>query len=164
MTKKKSAGNKKRRLAAKVSPAVERSPEYMIQVSDPKMLRKDILESLREVIIFMQGYEKFRKIQEEKVALFSSLKIKVRELNSLIDNKLRNYLPKGNLKPVVEEEKPLLESEEPEEEEISEAVSNFKKAPKVIAEEAEEEPRPRNDLAELESQLEDIERELKKIS
>ena len=36
---------------------LEKEPEYMIQISDPKMLRKDLLESLREVIIFMQGYE-----------------------------------------------------------------------------------------------------------
>ena len=145
-------------VSVKSKPLTEKNPEYMIQVSDPKMLRKDILESLREVIIFMQGYEKFRKIQEEKVALFSGLKISVRELNSLLDHKLRGYLPKGKLKPLAEIRMPE-RMEEPKQEEI--AVPS--KKPAKMMEEVEEEPRPRNDLTELESQLNEIERELKKI-
>ena len=40
--------------------AREKEPEYVVNISDPKGLRKDILETLREVIIFMQSYEKFR--------------------------------------------------------------------------------------------------------
>ena len=138
--------------------AAAKGPDYVIQVSDPKMLRKDILEGLREVIIFMQGYEKFRKIQEEKVALFSGLKISVRELNSLLDHKLRGYLPKGKLKPLAEMRMPMV-VEEPKREEM---VALSKKPAKMVKE-TEEEPRPRNDLTELESQLNDIERELKKI-
>ena len=51
-----------------------------------------------------------------------------------------------------------------EEEENVEVVPVSKKAPKMVIPEEMEAPRPRNDLAELESQLNDIERELKKIS
>ena len=155
------AKKKHTRKAVKSAPArsrspAEKAPEYMIQVSDPKMLRKDILESLREVIIFMQGYDKFRKIQEEKVALFSNLKVSVRELNSLIDHKLRNYLPKGKLKPVVDAGKP--------EEMEDEKMVKIAPASKKMMEKDETEPRPRHDLAELEEQLNEIERQLKKIS
>ena len=70
---------------AVASAVKEKEPSYVVQVNDPKMLRRDILESLREIIIFMQGYERFRKIQEEKVALFSALKKDVRELNGFIE-------------------------------------------------------------------------------
>ena len=48
----------------------EKNPDYMIQINDPRSLRKELLETLREIIIFMQSYEKFRKIQEEKVMIF----------------------------------------------------------------------------------------------
>src|SRR3990167_9497142 len=73
----------------------------MIQLHEPKNLRKDILEGLREIIIFMQGYEAFRMIQEEKVRTFAQLRDDVKSLNSLMDNKLRRYLPKGKLAGVV---------------------------------------------------------------
>jgi hypothetical protein len=164
MAKKKTARKKvapKKRSAPKKRVELEKAPEYMIQISDPKMLRKDILESLREVIIFMQGYEKFRKIQEEKVALFSALKTSVRELNALIDSKLKSYLPKGKLKVLAEMKKPqnMIDAEKVE-------VVNVKRieAVPVMEEMDEEEVKPKNDLAELEGQLNDIEDALKKIS
>ncbi|MEK6939241.1 MAG: hypothetical protein AABX31_00790, partial [Nanoarchaeota archaeon] len=69
----------------------------MVQVSDPKNVRKDLLEALREIIIFMQGYEAFKKIQEEKVAVFEQLKDDIKGLNNLVDSKLRRLLPKGKL-------------------------------------------------------------------
>lgn len=120
----------------------------MVQLSDPKMLRKDILEALREVIIFMQGYEKFRKIQEEKVATFTALRADVKELQGLIEGKLRKYLPKGKLRPLkpgkVHEEQP----EEPEQREEK-------------AEPEESLPEPHHELDRLESQLRDIEGQLK---
>src|SRR3989338_9644690 len=75
----------------------DRSLNLMVQVSDPKNVRKDLLEALREIIIFMQGYEAFRKIQEEKIAVFSQLKDDVKSLNNLVDSKLRRVLPKGKL-------------------------------------------------------------------
>src|SRR3989338_2618435 len=107
---------------AVASAVKEKEPSYVVQVNDPKMLRRDILESLREIIIFMQGYERFRKIQEEKVALFSALKKDVRELNGFIEAKLKGYLPKGKLRglkstvpspKIVEPSKEVVEEEEP---------------------------------------------------
>ncbi len=78
----------KRKTAHHKTPARQskvHEPNFMIQVSEPKILRKDVLEALRDVIIFMQGYEKFRKIQEEKIATFAQLRDDVKELTSLMD-------------------------------------------------------------------------------
>ena len=82
-----------------------KEPQFMVQVHDTKVLRKDILESLKDVIIFMQGYEKFRKIQEEKVLRINELKASVKELHNFIDNKFRRVLPKGKLD-AIEPQKP----------------------------------------------------------
>jgi len=178
MAKKKKSG--KKRNAKRSSSSVSKSisvqkeaeqkpgdPQYMIQLSDPKMLRKDLLESLREIIIFMQGYEKFRQIQEEKVNLFTSLKSEVKELNGLIENKLRKYFPKGKLKAVTKD----LEREEMEKEDkrmLSNAVEVVDaepqpKAEKVVApvQPYQEEKDPYSEINHLESQLKDIENQLR---
>ena len=130
-------------------PALPKEPEYMVQVSDPKMLRKDVLESLRELILFMQSYEKFRKIQEEKIATFNELKADVKSLLGLIENKLRRHFPKGKLHP--HQEKKI--TEEPEHEEESSPIISDPE-PKVEVKPAA------GELEELESQLKDIERQL----
>lgn len=141
---------------------LEKDPEYMVQVSDPKILRKDLLESLREVIIFMQGYETFRKIQEEKVALFTVLKSQVREINSLVEGKLKKHLPKGKLRGLSEKQlqQQGLDTEllSPEEQQPLEVVPIERSAPREQA--GREQP---SELDELEKQLRDIEGQLQNI-
>lgn len=132
------------------------SPEYMVQVNDPKMLRKDILEALREIIIFMQGYEKFRQIQEEKVAMFVALKSDAKKLQNLIDNKLRKHLPKGKLSPISHKKQEKEEVKPHAEEKVPIAPQ----PPEALPEEHEG-PAPPNELDRLESQLKDIEGQLK---
>lgn len=139
---------------------VEKEPEYMIQVSDPKMLRKDLLESLREVIIFMQGYETFRKIQEEKVALFTILKSQIKEINSLVDTKLKKYLPKGKLRAFSEKQ---LHHQEQVEELPAEEAQPLEVVPVTTARRAEPQRAPPSELDELEKQLRDIENQLQNI-
>ena len=132
---------------------LEKEPSYMVQISDPKMLRKDLLETLREIIIFMQGYEKFRQIQAEKVATFNQLRSEVQGLNSLINNKLRRHLPRGKLKSVrsKKEEEPQLRDERQQ---------TPSAAPRL---EREAPTPPPNELDELEAQLRDIEGQLRRV-
>jgi len=152
----------KKKAADKFS-AKDKNPEYMVQVNEPKILRKDLLECLREVIMFMQSYEKFRKIQEDKVAVFSQLKADVRELNAMFDT-LKSHLPKGKLrglpitmpemeKPRVQEQKEIPVQEVPV---VREERPVFKTYPKAVPEE-------KSELDELEDQLKDIEGQLRNI-
>ncbi|MBU0457678.1 MAG: hypothetical protein ABH824_02475 [Nanoarchaeota archaeon] len=140
-----------KRVSAPKMPVREKGLNFMVQINDPKALRKDLLEALREVIIFMQGYETFRKVQEEKVVTFSKLRDNIKELNNLIDNKLRKFLPKGKLKSIGEEMK--VQEEVEEQEELPRQVSILRTEPK----------RENNELDDLEYQLKDIENRLKKI-
>lgn len=130
----------------------------MVQVSDPKNVRKDLLEALREIIIFMQGYEAFRKIQEEKIAVFAQLRDEVKVLNNLIDTKLRRLLPKGKLAGVVK--KPAARVEEKEEREPMPAL---KPQSKMAMPRPEPQQEDDNELDELESQLREIESRLKRM-
>ena len=136
----------------------QKEPEYMVQIADAKMLRKDVLESLREVIIFMQGYEKFRSIQEEKVLAFHKLKMQTQELQTLIAGKLRKYLPKGKLKAVAPKMQKMNAEEvhkELPEMEMHEEMSAQQTAPKLTSE-----ARAQQELDELEMQLREIEGQL----
>ena len=124
--KRKTTRKPKVKAPRKVTVKKEIGPNFMVQVNEPKALRKDLLESLRETIIFMQGYEAFKKIQEEKVETFTLLKEDIKTLNNLV-NKLKKHLPKGKLtaiglKSIVRPRVPELPSEpEPSEPENPES-------------------------------------------
>lgn len=153
-----------KKMAARKRPASkaefkENEPAYMIQINDPKGLRKDALEGLRETILFMQGDENFRKIQDEKLSLFVKLKTQVRELNSLVENKLRRLLPKGRIK-----DQPLEKEEKIEKAKPEPKVVAPKPVPQPEPEEVEEEeaqPVQKSELEELEEQLKEIEGQLR---
>jgi len=140
----KTSKNIKKRTTKKSSQHPQRKPEYMVHVPEPVMMRKDLLEALREIIIFMQGYEKFKRVQSEKISLFKKLRSQVRELNSLVDGKMKKLFPKGNLPAIIRPEV-VARKVEP-------VVAKIQPAPV--------QPKPRSELDELESQLKDIENQL----
>ncbi|PIZ50691.1 hypothetical protein COY27_06275 [Candidatus Woesearchaeota archaeon CG_4_10_14_0_2_um_filter_33_13] len=160
VTPKKSLVKKRVAVKSRTITTKEKEPEYMVQVNEPKNVRKNILESLREIIIFMQSYEKFRQIQEEKVTTFNTLKNDIKELTGLLENKLRRHFPKGKLslssprREIPRLTVPIKETvEEPEEEiEVSRPEPIMTRKPVM------------SELDELESQLKDIEGQLRKIS
>lgn len=150
---------------AKPQPKRVKEPDYVIQIHDPKMVRKDILESLREVIIFMQGYEKFRRVQEEKIATIALLKEQVKELNLLVGHELRKYLPVGKLKPVLKEEVKKVFVEGPHDpfaDHGPRTIVEFDDKP-IKVKTYKSAPKPKNELEELESQLKEIEHQLQNI-
>ena len=95
----------------------------------------------------MQGYEKFRKIQAEKVATFHTLSNQLKSIRSLLDSKLSKYLPKGKLHPIKRVHQ--MEMQQPHEE------TEMVREPQV-----EKRQTPIQELDELESQLRDIESQL----
>jgi len=141
------------------APSKDNEPEYVVQVSEPAMLRRDLLEGLREIIIFMQGYEKFRSIQEEKVATFAKLKSQVKDLNYLVDTRLRRFFPKGKLRSAHVKESKEVPATKPEEAEPDVSMPSMSSARSFSAPTM----KPKNELDELESQLKDIEGQLQNI-
>lgn len=143
----------------RTAPAV-REPEFTIQIGDPQALRKDLLESVRELILFMQGFDRFKKLQQEKLVEFSKLKADARALTTLVDTKMRRCLPKGTLKSkAVKEEKTKKVIAERHEEAMPESVI-------VASSLSAPEPAPKSEhseLEELEAQLQEIENQLKKV-
>jgi hypothetical protein len=159
-TKRKSPAAKpaKKTAVKRKSTKKEREPEYMVQVHEPANLRKNVLESLREIIIFMQSYEKFRQIQEEKVAIFNELKDDIKQLSTLLDHKLKRHFPKGKLSVATQRrEVPRITVPENVDEDVEETMETPRAVSAPVS-------HPITELDELESQLRDIEGQLRKIN
>jgi len=160
---------KKRTVTKKKAGTKIKEPEYMVQIGNPENLRKDILESLREVIIYMQGYENFKKVQQEKVKIFNKLKTDSKEINSLI-NQLRQYLPRGHLKPIEIKKEIEAHIPEPQQAEVETQETVPQEQPMAPVEVPPKMPTgtpassvPPSVLDELEAQLKDIENQLRGI-
>ena len=157
---------KKNVVARKKKVVKTKEPEYMVQIGDPENLRKDVLESLREIIIYMQGYENFKKVQKAKVEIFNKLKADSKEINSFI-NQLKQYLPKGHLKPIDLNKKVEVATSEPEPA-VEAQVAVPQEQPMEVPPEVPVAPAanpqqsaPTSGLDELESQLKEIEDQLR---
>ncbi len=142
-------------------PIRETEPAYMVPVKDPPVLRRDLLEALREIILFMQGYEKFQRIQQEKTSIFNSLQEDLRELNQLFDGRMRQLFPKGHLRPLHEGDFSRLHDADVEVPERRQPERAERRTEPVR--ETPRRPEPRNELDELEAQLKQIESQLRKV-
>ena len=171
-TRKKKRKSEVKRQKPKKFEKKKSGPNYMVQIGDPKALRRDLLETLRELIILMQSYEKFKIIQEAKVNYLNTLKTDVKELNLLIE-KLKKFFPQGKLKAVTKPEFKL-SIEKRNMEAVPQPQQMEREMPGIKEPGDEEEStaptsippstsKPRGDIDELEAQLRDIEGQLKRI-
>lgn len=144
-------------------PSKEKEPEYVVQIQDPRMVRKELLESLRDLIIFMQGYEQFRKLQEMKVVQFTALRNDVKELNHLLDTKLRQHFPKGKVKPLPAAPIAPKPAQRIEPEEEMEEEKSILPVRMPMRKETSTPAPQKSDLDELEQQLRDIEDQLREV-
>ncbi len=136
----------------------KKQPTYMVRVNDPINLRKEVLESLKETIIFMQNNENFRRIQQERKYLLDHFKMEVKELNNLISTQLKKHFPKGALD-IAKKRKVVVMSHQ----EIPVQPMATSVTPPAIEKPVEVKRAP-SELDELEAQLRNIEMELKKVS
>ena len=123
----------------------EKEEGIFVGVKDPLRVRKDILESSREVLESLKAYESFKQVREEKRMLFEQLRSDARGI-SLLFGRLRGELPQlkvpapkvekakaqsqpnqGNQAPATEKTKPATEVERLEQElaQLEEAVKRM---------------------------------------
>lgn len=104
---KRAAPKKAARKSMKTAPV---KPEVLYMgISNPVDVRRNILECARDMVHFLQMFEKFRIIREEKKEAAVILKKQIKELNTLI-NKFKAALPKTTVRTGIK--KPKIELEE----------------------------------------------------
>ena len=151
-SKKRTSNTKKKEVVKKLP----QQPSFNVMIESPHLLRKDLLESLKEVILFMKGYEKFDEIQEEKIRAMEELRDEIQKINYLVNNKLKKYFPKGKLREITSpgEYEKIREGIDDEEEDYPEVK---------IEKRAVTKGNPEKDLNDLENELQEIEDELRKF-
>lgn len=105
--------------------------DSFVKVTNPKNSRRVILESTRDVLKVLQGYEDFKKIRKKRAELIESFKSTIAETKARVSN-LKRMLPKTAVKeakkPFAVEEKtqqPELKRLEQELSDIEDKLSNL---------------------------------------
>ena len=144
---------------------------FYIGIREPAEMRRNLLESARESIRFLQRYEKLKAIREEKFQTILQLDAEVKELRSLA-GKLRKAFPAAKSHVRLPKYKPVcdvcskqfssetglskhMKMHQPKEEKresIAESVEETKPKKRVIS-----------DLEKLENELTDIEGKLSEM-
>jgi hypothetical protein len=70
---------------------------YYMGISNPIEVRRTILECARDMVHFLQLFEKFRIIREEKKEAIKILKKQIKDINGLT-NQLKTALPKVSVR------------------------------------------------------------------
>ena len=164
MAKKKTAKTK----APKTS-QIKKDDLFYVGVRDPIELRNTLLESSKDLIQYLQRFEKLRITREEKKREMGNLKEALKEITKEAA-KLKRLIPKAKIRAAIDigagREEPVIEQE------IEEPVAKKKKAKKHSkAKKKVEKPQAHpiekkeaSELAKLEAELGAIEKRLTKLA
>ncbi|MBW3013377.1 hypothetical protein KY325_04240 [Candidatus Woesearchaeota archaeon] len=89
----------------------EEKEVFYVGVTDPAELRRDVLESIKDIITILKTYENFKSVREEKAKQTLKLKDLVAQITLLI-NKLKRELPKTRIRAKPEKEIKAIERKE----------------------------------------------------
>ena len=70
---------------------------YFVEIKDSANVRREVLESLRDIIGILQRFEQFKHIKHEKYEQIQKLRLLMRQANKLMGN-MKSYLPAANFK------------------------------------------------------------------
>ncbi len=126
---------------------------FFVEVRDPIDLRRNLLQTLKDVLESMQKFEKFKALRHEKLEQINKLRILLKDTNKLL-GKLKLKMPQTNLRAmVIQEQKKQKKAEE----------KNTKK--EKVQERLHESPRKElSDIEKLESEINAIEGKLKNLA
>lgn len=124
--------------------AKESKEEFFVGLEGAKDIRRNVLESSREMVHIMQSYEKVKEIRAEKLRRIEQLKTVLEELK-LLSSKLSRELPSVQTRTI----------------EVKEAKK--KKETKRAKTKKEKKEEDRKDLEKLETDLASIEARLSEL-
>jgi len=125
---------------------------FFVQLKEPNEVRRNILETLKEIVEVLHKFEKFKHIRHEKIEKISRLRVLLKQANKMLGD-LRLKLPQTNLRAKVTKE-------------IQKPQNAYHKKGKKVKP-AEVQKMPKKDMTELEkleAELSAIESKLKNLS
>lgn len=76
---------------------MKKEEEYFVGIYDPLDVRRNVLESSKEIIKSLQAFDNIEKIREEKLKMYKEMRRIMAELD-LIVSKLKSRLPKSYIR------------------------------------------------------------------
>jgi len=139
-------------LSLKVLGKMEKTEEqtFFVEVREPDDVRRNILESLKDIVESLHRFEKFKEIRKEKMYNINKFRGTIKKINRHVSN-LKNALPESKLRNI-EVKSVLKEGNKP-------TVHHRKQRHKKREEEVEEQ-KPKTELERLEAELGAIEDKL----
>jgi hypothetical protein len=132
---------------------------FYVGVNEPVEIRRNILECSKDIIQYLQRFERFKQVRLEKEEEIRKLKETTHDIRVMV-RKLKNALPRTKLRAMLhkhEEEIMMAEKEKPAK----------KKVVKKVVEEVSQERVPERkatELERLEAELGEIESRLTKLA
>ena len=81
----------------------EQSGLFFVQITEPDLVRRNILESLKQILELLQGFEKFKQIRHEKTNKIQKLRTLVRHTNKMMAE-LKSKMPQTSLRVAVQKQ------------------------------------------------------------
>ena len=122
---------------------------FFVEIRDSNEVRKNILESLKEILEVLHRFEKFKQLRHEKLEHIHKLRILVKSAAKLTAD-LRNKLPQTSLRGTVAKE-PKVQQKKTKKAKIAKTAEE--KAPKKEKSEVE---KLESELSAIESKLKDL--------
>ncbi len=124
-----------------------KSEPYYLVIEEPVEIRKNVLSSAKEMLEILQGFEKLKKVRQEKEQTIEEMKAKLKDIFATI-SQLKTQIPK------VKEHIPH---------ELSEVIRPERK-PRPLHKEQKKPSKPMTTMEKLEKELAEIEAQLSKLA
>lgn len=123
---------------------------FFVRIKEPVEIKRNILETLKEIVEVLQRFEKFKQMRHEKLEKINKLRTLLRQANRMLGD-LRGKLPQTNLRAAAPRESPVHK------------VHKKKKKPKA-SEQKEPQKKELTQVEKLEAELSAIESKLKNLA
>jgi len=78
---------------------------YFVEVTNPNYVRRNILESIKDIVEGLQRFEKFKDTRKDKINNINKLDKILKEINKVIPS-LKNSMPETKLRAITKKQPP----------------------------------------------------------
>jgi len=86
-------------LNLKVHIKMEKEDIFFVEISNPEDVKRNILESLKDIVESLQRFEKFKETRKDKIDKINKLRKTVKEINKLVPS-LKQAFPEAKIRAI----------------------------------------------------------------
>ncbi len=145
----------------KKSTEKEEEQIFYVGLKDPIEIRRSILESSKEIVQYLQRFERFKKIRSEKAEEIAKLRVVMKDITKMV-RKLKTSLPKTKLRAPIHNHEFKVKKQELVEEIKELKIQNVKGIKEKVS--VPKKKQEVSELEKLEAELSEIESRLSNLA